>query len=200
MVIVNRYMKLYAWMNEAFGDREFTIDEFRIVFPSPQPAKTIYDLIKLNYVKRVRRGRYKVVTPSKFIRKIVEENLKQADILKKAKKKFAFCDDTAVRIWSNGYYWTNFTIGFKPVHLKILKKDLDYWKKFFKENDAEFYLNENKVMFGIMFILHPADKIEIVWKDKIPVVPLKEVINFCEKRTLAYEPVLKYLEKEYGIK
>ena len=47
MVIMNRYTKMYGWLNSAFGDSKFTIDDFNRNFPSSQPPKTIHDLIKL---------------------------------------------------------------------------------------------------------------------------------------------------------
>ena len=52
MVIMNKYTKMYGWIYTAFGDEEFTIDDFRAVFPSPQHAKIIFDLVHSNYIKR----------------------------------------------------------------------------------------------------------------------------------------------------
>ena len=39
-------------------------------FPSSRPTKIIHDLIKLDFMKRVKRGRYKVVKPEDFVKKI----------------------------------------------------------------------------------------------------------------------------------
>lgn len=198
MVIVNRYTKMYGWLNEAFRDNEFTIDEFRTVFPSPQPTKTAYDLIKLNYITRINKGKYKVTSPREFVKVIVNENKNQINVLDYANRIYAFSNDTAVRIWTEGYYWTNFTKGFKPIHLKVLKKDLGYWKKFFRDNDIEFALDNHRIMFGVMFILHPSETVLTECKDGNQVVPLEETISFCKENILVYEPALTYISDNYG--
>jgi hypothetical protein len=170
MVIMNRYTKMYGWLYEAFGTIEFTINDFRAVFPSPQHTKIIHDLINLDFVKRVKRGIYKVRAPKEFVRNIVEDNLKQGDILKEAEKKYAFCGSDAVGLWTDGYYWTGFTKGFKPVHV-----------------------------FGLTYILHPARDFKVEIRDDIYVVPLKEVIAFCKENELTYRPALEYLDEKYHL-
>lgn len=200
MVIMRKYMKLYGWMYEAFGGGEFTIDDFRAVFPSPQPGKVMHDLIRLDYVNRIKRGKYRVMAPDKFVERIVGENLKQEDILKNAIKEYAYCDNDAVTIWTDGYYWTDFTAGFKPIHIKVLEKDLNWWKNFFRKNDAEFSTaGEHKTLFGLSYILHPEKRFRIEKKDGIPVIPLKEAIEFCKKNELTYRPALEYLDEKYKL-
>jgi hypothetical protein len=78
------------------------IDEFRAVFPSPQLAKIIHDLIRLGYIERISRGSYKVNPPKKFVESIVEDNLKQRSVLRDVAKKYAYTDSDAVRIWTEG--------------------------------------------------------------------------------------------------
>ncbi|MEE8403270.1 MAG: hypothetical protein V3R93_05920 [Candidatus Hydrothermarchaeaceae archaeon] len=188
-------MKLYGWMYEAFGDRRFTINDFRAVFPGPSPAKVIYDLIRLNYVNRIKRGIYRVMAPARLVEKIVEGNLKQEDILKSATKKYAYCDNDAVNIWTDGYYWTGFTAGFKPIHIKVLKKDLSWWKNFFREGSVEFsILGEHRTFFGLLYVLHPEDMFRIEQREDVPIIPLKEAIEFCRENELTYGPALEYLK------
>ena len=200
MVIMNRYTKMYGWLYNSFENKTFTIDEFRMIFPSSQPTKIIHDLIKLDFMRRVKRGKYKVVQPSDFVKKIVKENIEKEDILKKSKKKYAFTNSTAVSIWTDGYYWTDFTRGFKPIHINILKEDIKYWDNFFKENDAEYvFEGENKTLFGLTFILHPKTKITVENKDGDLVIPLKNIIEFCQKNVYLYRPALEYLDKKYNL-
>jgi hypothetical protein len=191
---------MYGWLFNSFGNKTFTIDDFRMIFPSPQPAKVIHDLIKLNFMTRVKRGIYKVVQPNDFVKKVVKENLEKKDILKSSIKKYTFTDSTAVSIWTDGYYWTDFTSGFKPVHISILKKDMAYWEKFFRQNDCEYvFEGENKTLFGLTFVLHPRERIKIDDKNGNFVVPLKEVLDFCQKNIYLYRPALEYLDKKYKL-
>jgi hypothetical protein len=200
MVIMNRYTKMYGWLYSTFGTSTFTIDDFRMNFPSPQPAKAVHDLIKLDFMKRVKRGKYQIMRPKEFVNRIVKENLEKDDILNHSERRYAFSDSTAVNIWTDGYYWTDFTKGFKPIHVNVLKKDLDYWKDFFKRNDAEHVLDdEHKTLFGLTYVVHPVDMIKTELKDGNPVIPLGEAVNFCKKNEFIYRPALEYLDKKYKL-
>jgi len=151
-------------------------------------------------MKRIKRGKYQIVKPEEFVKKIIKDNLEKENILKKSNKKYAFTNSTAVNIWTDGYYWTDFTKGFKPIHINIFKKDIKYWQNFFKENDTEYNLSyENKTLFGLTYIVHPKEKFNIETKDRTPVVPLKETIEFCKKNIFTYRPVLEYLYKKYNL-
>jgi len=197
---MNRYTKMYGWLYNTFGNNTFTIDDFRMNFPSPQPTKTIHDLIKLDFMKRKKRGKYQIVKPEEFVKKIVKENLEKRDILQKSNKKYAYANSTAVNIWTDGYYWTDFTRGFKPVHIYILKKDRNYWREFFNQHDADYVLEgKNKTLFGLTYVLHPKETFTIETKDGDTVVPLKEIIKYCQNNIILYRPALEYLDKKYHL-
>ena len=197
---MNRYTKMYGWLYTTFENKIFTIDDFRMIFPSPQPAKIIHDLIKLDFMIRVKRGRYKVVQPKDFVKKIVKKNLETETVLKKSEKKYAFTNSTAVSIWTDGYYWTDFTKGFKPIHLNILKEDISYWEKFFRQNDAEYvFEGKNKTLFGLTYVLYPKENFTIGNKDGDFVTPLKKILKFCQKNIYLYRPALEYLDKKYDL-
>ncbi len=197
---MNKYLKLYGWLWKSFGDKQFGLDEFKAVFPSPQHKKIIFDLIKLGYVRRIKRGEYNVIEPKEFVDRIVEKNLKQKDILEKVDKKYAFCGNDAVSIWTDGYYWTGFTRGFKPVHIEVLEKDLGWWRDFFKRNEVEYTLeDENRTLFGLTYVLHPKREFRAEKKDDTYVIPLDETIEFCMKNRLTYEPALEYLDEHYKL-
>ena len=130
---MKEYTELYAWIWHSFREEPFSIDSFRATFPSPDSAKVLHDLAKKGYLKRIKRGLYKALKPNEWIEKITKENTGKDNILDEAVKKYAYCESTAVPIWSNGYYWTGFTRGFKPKHIKVEEQDLTYWKNFFRE-------------------------------------------------------------------
>ena len=198
---MNKYTKMYGWIFEAFGNEEFSLNEFRATFPSTQHAKVIHDLIHLGYLERINRGRYKTISPERFVSGMVKRNLEKEDILKQVTREYAYCDKDAVVIWTDGAYWTGFTRGFKPIHVKVMQRDLKYWKNFFEKNDAEFaIIGEKRTLFGLMYILHPTSSLEMVIKDDLPVIPLKRVVDFCKKNVLLYKPALEYLDKKYGLK
>jgi len=200
MVIMNKYTKIYGWIYAAFGNEEFTINEFRAVFPSPQHAKIIFDLVHSNFIKRVSRGRYKATPPQELVQEIVANSIQKENIMTEAQKKYAYCANDAVGIWTDGYYWTGFTRGYKPIHIKVLRRDLGYWERFFKKMGAEFALeDEDRTLFGITFLLHIVRDFKVELKDGIQVIPLKEVIKFCQANELTYRPAMEYLDERYDL-
>ena len=200
---MNRNIKLYAWLYEVFGLRDFGTGEYRVNFPSKQAPKILFDLVKIGFLVKVRRGIYRVVEPEQVIKKIVEENSNAENVLKISERKYAYCGSDAVNIWTDGFYWTGFTKAYKPRHIKILKSDRKYWISLFKKNNIDFVFSgklETRTLFGVIYVLHPVDKLSVVNKDSEPVAPLKETIEFCKENILAYSPALEYLDNKYKLR
>lgn len=196
---MNKYFALWAWVREVFGTKPFTMDQFRGVFPSPDPAKVMHDMARLNLIRRLEKATYTLVQPADLAKNIVEESMARERVLEDATRPFAFSHDDAVTIWTDGYYWTGFTPGFKPVHIQVNKEDRQAWRKFFTINRAEHaFEDERKTMFGLVFILHPVGRVRPVIKDGMPVVPLENVLEYCRARVHIYEPALDYLQEKYG--
>jgi len=86
-------MELWGWMCEVFGDQAFTIDQFRAEFPSPDPAKVVHDLAKLNLITRLQTGIYKVASPLDFSRMMVKQSMSKEKLLASAPASFAYSHD-----------------------------------------------------------------------------------------------------------
>lgn len=196
---MDKYTELYAWIWKAFGKDPFSIDQFRSTFPTSQGPKVAHDLVKKGYLKRIGRGIYAVVEPNDFIERIGEAET-DFSFLEKAGKEYAFCDSTAVSLWTDGYYWTGFTKGYRPINLAIRKKDQSAWKEFFHKAGIRCALEgENKTLYGQVFILHPKKHLAYQQKEGLRVAPLDEVVNYCLRHELAFEPALEYLDEKYKI-
>ncbi len=198
---MNKYIEIWGWTREVFGDRSFTVDRFRAVFPSPDAAKVVHDMAKLGLIRRVKTGTYKATSPSSLARSIPVDSMSKEKILDQATDTFAYSEDDAARIWTDGYYWTGFTPGYKPVHIQVNKSDMNRWREFFRKNQAESALeNDRKTLFGLTFILHPVQKVQSETRNGLPVVPLSKVIDFCVSRIGTYKPALEYLQDKFNIK
>ncbi|MBI1744410.1 hypothetical protein HYR54_15275 [Candidatus Acetothermia bacterium] len=197
---MNQYTEMYAWIRHSFGDAPFSIDSFRSVFPTSQAPKVIHDLVREGYLHRTDRGVYRAVKPHELVDGIVQRDYKAKDILRQSEKKYAYCESTAVSIWTEGYYWTGFTKGFKPSHIKVRQRDLPHWQDFFERHHVRFALyDESKTLFGYVYILHPARDFRVANKDGSWAVPLEEIVEFCLENEMSYQPALEYLDEHYGI-
>ncbi|MBI4173588.1 MAG: hypothetical protein HY519_02605 [Candidatus Aenigmarchaeota archaeon] len=197
---MNQYTELYAWILNSFGYREFDMDSFRATFPSGHPHKVIHDLVKHGYLVRTRHGAFHAIVPEQLVEGIVQKGFRARNIVAKAERKYAYTQSSAVPIWTDGYYWTGFTKGFRPMHIKVLVKDLAYWGRFFVSNNARYSLaNESRTLFGFAYILHPENGFKAVERDGVWVEPLDETVQFCLEYEAAYEPALEYLDERFGI-
>lgn len=197
---MNQYTELYAWIRHSFNNESFTIEAFRSVFPTSQAPKVIHDLISEGYVQRVSRGVYKAVEPRQLITSVINMSSATREVIKDTQRKYAYCDSTAVSIWTDGYYWTGFTKGFRPIHVKVLKRDIPYWQGFFEEHGARYALaDENRTLFGFVYIIHPEQDFDAVEKNNNTVIPLEETVQFCLKHEMVYQPALEYLDEHYSI-
>ncbi len=198
---MNRYVELWGWVCEVFGDQSFTLDQFRAEFPSPDPAKVVHDLVKLNLITRLETGVYKPASPLDFSRMMVKHSMSKEKALASAPAPFAYSHDDAVRIWTDGYYWTGFTAGYKPVHIEIRSADTQRWEQFFRRNGAAYaFEGDHKTLFGLVFILHPVREVQSETRDGVPVTPLVKVIDYCLERRGTYEPAVTYLRKKLRAK
>src|SRR3989442_110712 len=198
---MNRYVELWGWVCEVFGDQAFTIDRFRAEFPSPDPAKVVHDLVKLNLITRLQTGTYKSASPLDFSRVMVKQSMSKEKLLGSAPAPFAYSHDDAVRIWTDGYYWTGFTAGYKPVHIEIRSTDTRTWENFFRSNGAAYaFEGDRKTLYGLEFILHRVHEVRSQTRAGVPVISLAEVMEYCLERRSVDEPVVAYLRRKFRIK
>jgi hypothetical protein len=195
----NDYEALYAWMGSSFEDGPFTAADFRETFPSPAPAKVLSDLHRLGYVTSPRRGTYRVVPPTRRIDEFLRRDAGVFGLPDRSALPHAYCESTAISIWTDGGYWTGFTRGFRPLHLRVRRADLPGWRAFFRDAGARSSLaGARETLFGVVHILHPKTRVRSVDHDGVRVVPLSEAYAYAAARPYLYEPVLPPLRARMG--
>lgn len=190
------YDSLYAWMREAFGVDDFTTAAFRETFPCPAPAKVLSDLVRLGYLESRGTGRYRTVAPERRIEAVVRREEAAFGLPDRSPLPHAYADATAVTVWTDGGYWTGFTRGFRPLHLRVRRTDLGAWKDFFRAAGARAAVEgARETLFGVVHVLHPADRVRSVVHGGVRVVPLREAYAYARARPYLYEPVLPVLRE-----
>jgi len=192
--MANAYNDLYAWLYVAFRREPFTVSEFRATFPSPAPAKVLFDLRRLGYIEAGSHGRYKVISPITRVQRTVERAERSFGLPAMAGLTYAYSRDTAVSIWTDGGYWTGFTRGFRPLHMDILKRDVNSWISFFRSAGVRATVEGTReTLFGVVHVLHPVARVRAVEHGGVSVVPREEAREFAASRPYAYEPVVRTL-------
>jgi len=190
------YEDLYAWIVSTFGTEVFTTDEFTEAFPSPAPRKVLSDLRRLGYVESTGRGRYRAVTPERRIQETIERSAFSLTFPHEAGYPYALTDETAIAIWTDGGYWTGFTRGFRPIHMRVRRSDVRRWIHFFRsEGRRAVALGTPETLFGVVYVLHPVAAVRPVEHEGLLVIPAREVLAFAEARPHVYEPVLRRLRR-----
>ena len=117
---------------------------------------------------------------------MVKQSMSKEKLLASAPASFAYSHDDAVRIWTDSYYWTGFTAGYKPVHIQIRRTDARRWEQFFRVNHAAYaFEGDRKTLFGLVFLLHPVREVRSETKDGVPVIPLVKVMEYCIEREVS---------------
>ena len=193
------YESLYAWIHAAFGQAPFTTVSFRETFPSPAPAKVLSDLRRLGYLESVGVGRYRLIAPERRMKAFLDREADAFGLPERSALPHAYCDATAVTVWTDGGYWTGFTRGFRPLHLRVRRTDLPAWKAFFRASGARAVVaGARETLFGVVHVLQPVARVRSVDHGGVRVVPLREAYAYAAARPYLYEPVIPTLRDALG--
>jgi len=192
--IPNFGLRAYALFYSKFGLREsFTQSELDWIVSPSMKKKIFATLLNSGWLKKVSRKEYKCVTPDTIFTHLLD--FKVPEMIKDAKKSYAFTSLSAIEIWSDFSYVQRGRER-SPYFIKILKKDLQYWKDFFNKNNTPNYINKGSTI-GEFIILIPVEKIVPVEKESIFVESLRKTMTQAkENEMFAY--AYNYMKKKYG--
>ncbi len=180
---------------------EFTSTDFSRTFPSPDSNKVLHDMAKKGMLERTGFGRYRVRTPAEYIS--FKMDLDRAyGLLNDSDMEYALTDVDSVFIWTKGGYQVDRFFGFFPINLKVREADVAAWKRFFSSHKQKYIMKNSKpkeTLFGLFYVLHPEKKVSTKYVDGLKVEPLKQVVWFCKKNAISYEPALEMLDEMYGL-
>lgn len=192
---IPRYcLRAYALFFSKHGSREaFTQSELDWIVSQSMKKKIFSLLLKAGWIKKTSRNAYKCIEAEEAVKGLLD--FKVPELVKKTKKPYAFTNLSAIEIWSD-YSYVQRGIEKSPYFIKILKKDLKYWKEFFNKNNIPNYVNQGSTV-GEYVILIPVDKIKQVDKVGLKVEPLKKTLKTAKKNEM-YLYAYNYMRKKYG--
>lgn len=192
---IPRYcLRAYALFFWKHGSREsFKQSELDWIVSQSMKKKIFSILLKAGWVTKELRDSYRCVEPKKVVIGLVE--FKVPEVIKEAKKPYAFTNLSAIEIWSD-YSYVQRGIEKSPYFIKVLKKDLKYWKEFFNKRNIPNYVNEGSTI-GEYVILISVNIIKAVDKEGLKVEPLKNALAIAKENEM-YSYAYNYMRNRYG--
>lgn len=187
-------LKAYALLFSRHGAHErFRQSELDWIVSSSMKKKIFSLLLRSGWIKKHPKETYSCTSPSDAIQGLLE--FRVPEIMKKAKRRYSFTQSSAVEIWSDFSYVQRGREK-SPYFIKILRKDIRYWKEFFNSNEIPNYVQSGATI-GEFVILIPVDRLSFEEKNGFNVDPLKETIRYAKSNEIhAYAS--EYIENRYG--
>ena len=161
---------------------------------SQSMKKKIFSLLlRSGWIIKESKDTYTCIEPNKIFDGLLE--FKVSELIKKAKKPYAFTGLSAVEIWSD-YSYVQRGIEKSPYFIKVLKKDLRYWKEFFNKHSVSNYANKGSTI-GEYVILITVVKIKATIKGGLSVEPLKDTLKIAKENEM-YSYPYDYMKEAYG--
>ncbi|MEK6948292.1 MAG: hypothetical protein AABX19_03540 [Nanoarchaeota archaeon] len=187
-------LRAYALFYVKHGSREsFRQSELDWIVSSSMKKKIFSLLLNNGWIKKESKNSYKCLETDTIMKGLLE--FKVPELMKKSNKVYSFTGLSAIELWSD-YSYVQRGIEKSPYFIKVLKKDVKYWKSFFNKNNIPNYINEGSTI-GEYVILIPVEKIIKIIKDDLNVEPLKVTLKLAKENEM-YKYCYDYMKENHG--
>lgn len=188
-------LKAYALLFSKHGVQgEFRQSELDWIVSRSMKKKIFSLLLRSGWIKKNSNGTYSCTSPSDAIRGLLE--FRVPAIIKEAKREYSFTGLSAVEIWSD-FSYVQRGMEKSPYFVKVLRKDLKYWKGFFNAREIPNYVGSGATV-GEYVILIPVSKLSFEEKSGFKVEKLKEAMHYA-KSNEAHAYASEYMVSKYGV-
>ncbi|MBA7598588.1 hypothetical protein ES703_05606 [subsurface metagenome] len=195
--MVGRYaLRCYALLYTKYGTKEFDQGSLAWFLSEPMRKKIFHVLTKGGWLWRIGRGRYACIRPDEVFRRQFE--FKTPEMLKSAERSWCYAGASAVEIWTD-FSYVQRSWEYSPYFIKVLKRDIGYWRRFFRGESISVFVREAGSAIGEFVVLEPVEKLDHIMHEGSPVDNLEGVVRFCERNLSAFEYPLAYLAQKYGL-
>lgn len=186
-------LRAYALFLSRHGTTgEFGQSELNWIVGQSMKKKIFSLLLNSGWIVKKSKNSYVCLGPQVIFKKILE--FKVPRIIINAVKPYAFTKLSAIEIWSD-YSYVQRGIESSPYFIKVLRKDLIYWRKFFNRNKIPNYVGQGSTI-GEYVILIPVDVIEFTEKNDLKVEKLKETMKMAKENNI-YSYAYNYMKEKY---
>jgi hypothetical protein len=187
-------LRAYALFFLRHGTKEeFSQSELDWIVGQSMKKKIFSLLLRAGWIKKESRSTYKCINPEEALKGLMQ--FKVPEIIREAQRQYAFTNLSAVEIWSD-YSYVQRGMEKSPYFIKVLKKDMRYWKQFFSKKNIPCYINSGSTI-GEYVILLPANKIDYEEKDGFKVESLNMTLSIAKENEM-YDYAYEYMRDKYA--
>jgi hypothetical protein len=187
-------LRAYALFFVKYGlKQEFNQRELDWVVGESMKKKIFALLLKAGWIAKKEKNSYVCLNPDSILRKMLD--FKVPFLIRNAERDYCFTELSSIEIWSD-YSYTQRSWEKSPYFIKVLKKDLVYWKSFFNKSRIPNYIGSGKSI-GEFVIFIPVDKLEFEEKDSLKVEKLKTTMSMAKNNKVYLYPY-NYMKEKYG--
>jgi hypothetical protein len=150
-------------------------------------------LLKSGWIAKKSRNSYVCTGPERIMQGLLE--FKVPSLIKDAQRPYAFTGLSAIEIWSD-YSYVQRGVEKSPHFVKVLKKDLGYWKSFFQSRNVPVYVRKGSTI-GEYVILNPVSELHYTEKEGFKVEGLDETMERAASNDI-YAYAHEYMKEKYG--
>ena len=137
MEIPQYCLRAYSLFYSKHGSREsFRQSELDWIVSQSMKKKIFSKLLNSGWIMKENRNYYRCLNPEDAIKNILQ--FRVPDIMKNSNKDYAFTNLSAIELWSD-FSYVQRSIEKSPYFIRILKKDIKYWKDFFNKYEIPNY-------------------------------------------------------------
>lgn len=194
MEIPQYSLRAYALLFWKHSSREsFKQSELDWIVSRSMKKKIFSVLLRAGWITKASRDAYRCLEPERVVKGLME--FRVPELIKESSKPYAFTNLSAIEIWSD-YSYVQRGIEKSPYFIKVLKKDLRYWKDFLNKRSIPNYVYEGSTI-GEYIILMPVDKIKFIDKNGLKVEPLKKTLAIAKENEM-FSYAYNYMRNKYG--
>ena len=189
-------LKAYALLFSKYGITEpFKQSALDWIVSQSMKKKIFALLLRCGWIHKKNAQTYVCTNPSEAIKGLLD--FRVPEVIKEASRPYVFTQLSAIEIWSDFSYIQRGREK-SPYFIKILQKDLKYWKSFFNQHEIPNYISAGTTI-GEYVILIPVKKIISEIKNSVAVEPLSETLRYAKERDI-FLYATEYIERKYGKK
>lgn len=174
------YSAVYGWILE--------LEKYEVIRIIRKGNKNIIKINNKNAIYNKFRELDNVVS-------VIDKNNEFWKFIKNTKLKVRFVGGTAIAIWTKGGFITGDFYD-KIYFLEAVEKDINYLKKEFDEKNIAWTENKLTNKRPLVYII-PKKEFDIENINNLPVMPLRELVNYC--KNLYLDNVLEQLDLLYNL-